>query len=421
MHEDLLSRHVIDPWFPRSIDREYGGFLCDFDRKWGECGPHQKLLEFQARQTLAAAELSIRFPGEAALEEAVAAGFAFLHDIAWDQEYGGWHAITDRSGAPLQPELKHSHGMAYAAQACFGVYAATGNRSALDLANSALEWLDGNARDPVNLGYFGPLSRDGTAILTPTGSESLDQIGTPFGLKDMNVNCDFYELLAYAATVEGSHSFTQARLDEIRHIVLSHYAAPGKTPWHLWTPDWTPAGSECRPGTAVQTAARLLEDAARSAAQTAAARHLFESALGLGWDRYRHALRYRVGVGAAAGDTSNLQWWAQLELLKCTAYLLHLDPDDEHMRAWKEKAWTLVSRGVLDERFGGSRAIVRPTIGWRRYLQRLPDRDARKAYAWKDASHDARVLIGLSDLDKNGIRSGPPIPQDNQLPDAASC
>ena len=30
--EDVLRRHVIDVWFPRSLDLEWGGFFCDFDR-----------------------------------------------------------------------------------------------------------------------------------------------------------------------------------------------------------------------------------------------------------------------------------------------------------------------------------------------------------------------------------------------------
>ena len=56
--EAVLFRHVVDVWFPRCLDTRYGGFLCDFDRAWNESGPHHKLLEFQARQTLFAADAS---------------------------------------------------------------------------------------------------------------------------------------------------------------------------------------------------------------------------------------------------------------------------------------------------------------------------------------------------------------------------
>jgi len=59
----LTLRHEIESelraltsvWFPRTIDREHGGFLCDFDYRWKPCGPQPKMLEYQARQTIAAA------------------------------------------------------------------------------------------------------------------------------------------------------------------------------------------------------------------------------------------------------------------------------------------------------------------------------------------------------------------------------
>ena len=47
--EAILRRHVYDAWFPRCLDLAEGGFLCDFDRTWSSVGPHDKLLEFQAR------------------------------------------------------------------------------------------------------------------------------------------------------------------------------------------------------------------------------------------------------------------------------------------------------------------------------------------------------------------------------------
>ena len=32
-------RKLVDVWFPRSIDREHGGFLCDFNYRWKPLGP----------------------------------------------------------------------------------------------------------------------------------------------------------------------------------------------------------------------------------------------------------------------------------------------------------------------------------------------------------------------------------------------
>ncbi|HMO97291.1 MAG TPA: hypothetical protein PKD27_14360, partial [Tepidiformaceae bacterium] len=36
--EAALRIHVRDAWFPRCIDRERGGYFCDFDRRWSLAG-----------------------------------------------------------------------------------------------------------------------------------------------------------------------------------------------------------------------------------------------------------------------------------------------------------------------------------------------------------------------------------------------
>ncbi|MFN2325543.1 MAG: AGE family epimerase/isomerase, partial [Gemmatimonadales bacterium] len=115
--ERALKRHVLDPWFPRSLDREHGGFLCDFDRKWQSCGSHDKLLEFQARQTLTAAEALRMYPEDQRFRDAALHGLRCLHEVMWDREAGGWYHLTDRAGRPLEAHTKHTHGFAYAIQA----------------------------------------------------------------------------------------------------------------------------------------------------------------------------------------------------------------------------------------------------------------------------------------------------------------
>ena len=131
--ESVLRRHVLEAWFPRSLDHEAGGFLCDFDRSWTSCGPHDKLLEFQARQTLTAADASRAYPDDPRYLTATLHGFRYLRDVLWDHDAGGWFHRLDRGGRPLEAETKHAHGAAYAIEACAAVYAATGDASALDL------------------------------------------------------------------------------------------------------------------------------------------------------------------------------------------------------------------------------------------------------------------------------------------------
>jgi hypothetical protein len=62
-------RRVVGVWFPRSVDREHGGFLCDFNHRWKASGPQHKMLEYQARQTTTSAQAAIHFPNLAFLRE----------------------------------------------------------------------------------------------------------------------------------------------------------------------------------------------------------------------------------------------------------------------------------------------------------------------------------------------------------------
>jgi mannobiose 2-epimerase len=165
--ETTLVRHVVEPWFPRCLDAQHGGFLCDFDRRWQPSGPHDKFLEFQARQTWLAALLARQYPKDDGLREATRHGLRCLRETMWDPAYGGWFHRADRAGAARNEGRKHAHGTAYAIAACAEASATLGDRSALELAWAGFDWLDTHARDREHGGYFGFLARDGSIIRDP--------------------------------------------------------------------------------------------------------------------------------------------------------------------------------------------------------------------------------------------------------------
>ena len=55
LHQSL--HETLHAWFPRCLDVEFGGFLTNFDARWNATGPHEKTLEYQARQVRAARSL----------------------------------------------------------------------------------------------------------------------------------------------------------------------------------------------------------------------------------------------------------------------------------------------------------------------------------------------------------------------------
>ena len=51
--EHAPPQGLLEVWFPRIIDEENGGFLCDFDYEWKPAGRQPKSIVFQARLDLA--------------------------------------------------------------------------------------------------------------------------------------------------------------------------------------------------------------------------------------------------------------------------------------------------------------------------------------------------------------------------------
>ena len=62
--EQFLRKGILEVWFPRSLDREHGGFLCDFDYQWQPTGAQRKTIVFQSRLTwLATTPTPFNWPG----------------------------------------------------------------------------------------------------------------------------------------------------------------------------------------------------------------------------------------------------------------------------------------------------------------------------------------------------------------------
>jgi len=402
-YEKILWRHVLDPWFPRCLDRAYGGFLCDFDIAWQNTGPDEKLIEFQARQTLLAAEAALRYPAAAHLAEAALHGYRFLAGPMWDHEHGGWFHRTDRAGAPLEAETKHTHGFAYAIVACLAVHDLTGDPAPLELAQSAALWIDRHAHDPGEGGYFGLMDRGGAVIRAPgkIWKASLDPLGLPLGGKDANIHTDMLETLARLAALSGGET-AAARLAELMLLFETRLVqANGALPY-VFTADWRPLPPPEHTGYLLQGAHRLLRLAESSGAppgRAAAAKRMMAHALATRWDARRGGF-YETGPHAdgEAGSTPasvDKNWWDQWEGLRAL-----IDFGDDSARSgyarYARDQWRYITRHILDRRRGGTFWYgLDGHSAWRRLMQPkdfAPRRPA-KGEAWKDASHEGRALL----------------------------
>lgn len=389
---------VLDAWFPRVIDREHGGFLCDFDYRWRARGPQKKLLEFQARQSRLAAVAAEFFPDRTDLQDAAEHGFAYLRDVMWDSDYGGFYRLVDRAGTPLEDGFKHGHGTAYTISACVAHARLTGSEASLDLAKRGFDWMERHAHDERHGGYFGYYRRDGRPILDRSDSlpeyPARDPLGVPLGLKDTNTTKDLTETLGQLGGLWPDECVLE-RLQEMFTIVRERVIAPPGSCHMFFNPDWRPIPDFAYYGHNVHMASLLLYAAVPLGSEAddqaeATARTLLDCALEYAWDHATGGFAY---AGSTFGPTyfenqvwilNEKYWWPQAEALIA---LIHFAATTG-ARIYSDRAsalWRYIQTFLIDDRHGGWFRMGRDAG---RGVRKLP-----KADLWKDGCHEGMALM----------------------------
>jgi mannobiose 2-epimerase len=396
--EEALRRHVADVWFPRCVDSAAGGFLCSFDRRWRAGQQQGRMLEFQARQTRAAAALARTYPEQSRWADYAFAGFTYLRDVMWDDRHGAWFRRVARDGVPLEEATKHAHSTAYAVQACVAVFRATGDAKPLDLASEAVEWWVRFGHDDVWGGFHNWLRRDGSVIRTeldvPAGLAVRDPLGHAVGLKDINVLGDWVDALSdLRAAARGCSG--DGILEELLRIYVERATTVEGEMYYAFSHDWTPAPGPERYGYSFQAVHRMLRsdlapawsDRLRVRAR-ALIRHAVERASMRGGG-FAH-VRVRDSRGGDGVVADRRTWWVQFEALRALALLARDDGTAASADALRAH-WTFIRRRMLDHAHGGffdtCRADLRP---WERRARRSA---TSKGHEWKDASHETDALL----------------------------
>ena len=396
-----LQRHVIDAWFPRCIDYQYGGFLCDFDRKWRDCGPNDKLLEFQARQTwFAAAALRVA-PESDNLRNAALHGLRYLEGPLFDKEEGGWYHRLDRAGKPLERATKHTHGVAYVIAAASTLADVLDEPSALELARRAFEWIDTHAHDKSRGGYFGLLSRDGQVIPQPDQAiwpEELDSISTPVGCKDANVQNDLVEALRTLFCVWADQRVAE-RLSELMDFLVEEMTGPEGELLYFAIDGRSPLSAYVQYGHCFQASYRvmraraLLGDPQRGIDE---GRRWLDYALTAARDAENGGFYHSNFRAPAAPSATSKQWWVQLEGFHALSDMASVLPEEDYLQQELRNIWAYINKFLFDRRFGG--VFLEPLDQlptWRRLaLGRFAPRDmVRKGSEWKYVGHEGNALL----------------------------
>ncbi len=392
-------KETMKSWFPRCVDQEHGGFLCDFNYKWKPYGPQMKMLEYQARMVRLISRAAAQ-PGFESYGEFARHGFEYLANVMWDREYGGWYRMLDRAGTPQEAFTKHGHGASYAIAACAAFYELTADPRALDLAKQGFLWLERVGHDAERGGYFALYTRECAIVHSkeqcPIPNLVRDCIGTPLGLKDANTNADMLETTVDLYNV-WADSTVKERLIEMLHLVRDRmFVLPGAV--HMYyQPDWTPIPDFARYAYSLNVS-NVLDKALRSPVVEHDAKALsmvkaaVDTVLSYGWDESNGGFYYG---GSTFGPTyieditvliQNKYWWPQAEGLRALLRMAILSPGDEVDYLGRlRQLWSYIKKHVIDWDRGGWMWVATDSTP---RVMRAP-----KANPWKEPSHEVHSLL----------------------------
>jgi mannobiose 2-epimerase len=390
--ETTLQRDVLDVWFPRSVDKEKGGFYSNFTRDWQRTNSEGKFSVFQGRMVWVASQVVMHRPqSKATYQPIVEHGLKYLNDVLWDKEYGGffWGLDENNKISPRYTDGKHLYGISFGMYGATAAYQATKDQRALELAQKTFRWIDQHAHDKKNGGYFEWLTRDGKVIMGKGGPtlEDVPVAGFPVGYKSMNTHIHLLESFTQLYEVWPDVTLRQ-RLSELLQIVRDKICIEPGVMNLYFTPEWRAIPDHDSYGHDVETAYLILE--AESGLGTTnsktkqMARLLVDHALAYGWDA-RNGGFYRDGTTFGSAEDKRKEWWVQFEGLNALL-LMHQEYGGETGVYWKafQRQWQFISDHQVDKEHGGIFDTVESdgTV-----------KDFTKSRIWKECYHETRALL----------------------------
>ena len=404
--EILQARdELLTTWYPRILDHEAGGYFTNFEYDWKPSIDQPKMLVTQSRGLWTASIAAQVHPGQKVFREAADHGFNFLTEVMWDKDAGGFRQYADD---PRDEELKYK--MTYAnAFALYGLaeYAKI-NRSQVVLAwvQKTLDWMEKQAYDPDNLGYFNLIIEKPTAD-HPRYQEITAKLGWgSTQWKDQNSSIHILEALTTTFKVL-PNDLVKKRLEEMLILVRDKMINEKGHLNLFFTQDWIPIShadsgrdyivehlnfDHVSFGHDIETAFLLIEASKVLYGEVdektlQIAKRLIDHSMEHGFDLGYYGLfdrGYRFNQESIEILSREKVWWAQAEAWHSLSLIYKYYPESQYEGAFAAM-WKYIQSEMIDNEHGG----------W--YVSGLdenPDsKTKRKAHQWKGPYHDGRALI----------------------------
>ena len=412
--ERSLFKDIVDNWYPRIIDEQYGGYLTSFSHDWTQLPDQDKHLVYQARHIWTLSLLYKNYPERSEYLEYAEHGFKFLTEKLWDAESGGYYIAVDREGVAIPDYIheKRIYGQAFAIYALAELYSVTKNPEVLEWAKKSFYWIEEKPHDAEYGGYFEFVYRDGTPVRRADNYKTKLRDRRVFGFKDYNSSIHLLEALTTLYTV-WPDALVKERLEEMFHVIRDIMVTD---PGHLllyFMEDWTPVTDEVLDeiagedlwfsdhitfGHDIETSFLLYEAAEalhnHDDRTTKVIKQLTDHTLLNGFDKNNGGVfdkgKYN-DQGSMVIIDDGKAWWGEVEGLNSMLLLHSLYPDDEmDYYGYFLKQWDHINTDLIDHEHGG---------WFNASLDTHPDRKtAPKAHAWKTTYHNARGMVNCINI-----------------------
>jgi len=358
-------------WYPLSIDTLDGGFYSDINYKWELEGRQDKMIVTQARHVWATANAAMFYQKDNDLRTIAAHGVDFLKNKMWDREFGGFYNLVDRRGEPLRAGgeiVKQAYGNAFAIYGLAAYFRASGDTSALSLAQETFRWLEQHSYDAQYGGYFQFLSREGVPFTE-------GYRGAP--PKDQNSTIHLLEAFTELYRVWPDQELKE-RLQSLLRIVRDAITTDKGFMVLFFRRDWTPitfrdSSAAVRErnyeldhvsfGHDIETAYLMLEASEALGIQKDAttlriAKKMVDHTLAYGWDQERGGIfdggYYFRGEDRPTIVRRTKEWWSQIEAFNSLLMMSELFPEEEqrYFDAFCAQ-WEYCKKYLIDNEHGG--------------------------------------------------------------------
>ena len=383
--EKNLTANIVPFWYPRTIDREHGGFLIDHDASGRFKGDAPKAIVTQARMVWLSARLYRDGRGGGEMREAARQGYRFLMDHLWDAEHGGFFWEVDRSGTRVVQPHKHLYGQAFGLYAIAEYYLATREATALADARRLFDLLERHAHDAEHGGYREFFARN-------WGSPPPDvrpYLGGTADVKLMNTHLHLMEALTtlYRADPSPAVAIRLAELIAIQSNAVVRKDIGACTDQYAadWTPELDGAAARASYGHDLENI-WLLVDANDALGISSSPlidlfRQLFAYSLRNGYDESAGGF-YDSGPLGQPADRRDKIWWVQAEALVSALTMYRLTGDAQYARVYLT-TWEFTNTRQTDWTSGE----------WHPTVTAAGAAGGEKAHRWKAGYHNGRAMV----------------------------